>query len=58
MDRAEAGARVAKLREEIRYHDRLYYVDAMPVISDSEYDALMAELIALEKEHPELVTPD
>ena len=58
MDRAEAEARIIKLREDIARHDRLYYVDAMPVISDSEYDALMAELIALEKEHPDLVTPD
>lgn len=58
MDIAEAGSRITRLREEITRHDRLYYVEAMPVISDSEYDALMSELVALEKEHPELVTPD
>ena len=51
-------ARVAELRELIRLHDRKYYVDHVPEISDGEYDALMAELVGLEREHPELVTPD
>ncbi|MFO0813223.1 MAG: NAD-dependent DNA ligase LigA [Gemmatales bacterium] len=50
--------RVAQLRDEIREHDRLYYLEAAPVISDREYDKLMAELLTLEKEHPELVTVD
>lgn len=49
---------IAKLREEITSHDRLYYVDAAPVISDREYDQLMQRLKELEKAHPELVTPD
>ena len=51
-------ARVTELRELIRLHDRKYYVDHVPEISDGEYDALMAELVGLEREHPELVTPD
>lgn len=51
-------ARVSELREFIRLHDRKYYVDHAPEISDGEYDALMAELAGLEREHPELVTPD
>ena len=51
-------ARVAELRELIHLHDRKYYVDHVPEISDGEYDALMAELVGLEREHPELVTPD
>ena len=37
-------ARVAELRELIRYHDRKYYADNAPEISDREYDALLAEL--------------
>ena len=51
-------ARVAELRELIRLHDRKYYVDHLPEIEDGEYDALMAELAGLEREHPELVTSD
>ncbi|MFQ6093522.1 MAG: NAD-dependent DNA ligase LigA [bacterium] len=50
--------RVEKLRKEIRKHDYLYYVRNEPVISDYEYDMLMKELIALERKHPELITPD
>ncbi len=50
--------RVNKLREEIRYHDFLYYVRDQPEISDSEYDRLFNELQKLEEEHPSLVTPD
>src|SRR5262249_23675988 len=43
---------------EIDRHNRLYYVDAAPVISDREFDRLMDRLEALEAEHPDLVTPD
>src|SRR5438477_5817316 len=50
--------RIAELREQIHFHDRKYYEEARPVISDREYDRLMQELIELEKEHPELVTPE
>lgn len=49
---------VARLRDEIRYHDRKYYDDAAPEISDLQYDRLMQRLKQLEAEHPELVTPD
>ena len=49
---------IEALRLEIDKHDRLYYVEAAPVISDREYDRLMARLEKLEAEHPELVTPD
>lgn len=38
-------------------HDRLYYVDNSPEISDEEYDALYRKLLKLEQEHPEWVTP-
>jgi DNA ligase (NAD+) len=54
----DPAARVAELREEIDRHARLYYVEDRPEITDAEYDALLRELIALEKARPELVTPD
>src|ERR1041384_7666560 len=54
-----AGKReIEKLRDEIRHHDELYYVDAAPEISDREYDELMEKLQKLEAEHPEFLTPD
>ena len=51
-------SQIARLREQINYFAYRYYALADPVVSDAEYDALMEELIALEKAHPELVTPD
>ena len=50
--------RIEKLRDEIREHDRRYYLEDRPTISDREYDKLLAELIELEKAHPDLITPD
>lgn len=50
--------KIDKLRAEIRRHERLYYVDAAPEISDYDFDQLMRELKALEEEHPELASPD
>ncbi|HKZ03726.1 MAG TPA: NAD-dependent DNA ligase LigA [Pyrinomonadaceae bacterium] len=47
-----------QLREEIRRHDDLYYVQDKPEISDREYDDLMERLQRLEAQHPELITPD
>jgi len=55
---AEARQRVEELREQIRYHNRKYYVEDAPEISDAEYDALYRELEELESRFPELVTPD
>ncbi len=52
------AARIVELRDLIRYHEDQYYVLADPQISDSEFDALMHELKALESEHPDLVTRD
>ena len=49
---------VEALREQIRYHERKYFIDDQPEISDREYDQLMKELERLETVHPELVTPD
>lgn len=58
MDRKEARERTVELREQIRYHDRKYYVDNDPVISDFEYDKMVKELEELEDRFPELITPD
>ena len=46
------------LRTEINRHNIRYYVHDNPIISDSEYDDLMQELMDIEKDHPELITPD
>ncbi len=54
----DVSRRVEELRQEIRRHEYLYYVLAQPEISDLEFDRLMAELVRLEAEHPELATPD
>src|SRR5690554_2667155 len=47
-----------RLRNEIRRHDRLYYIDAAPQISDLEYDRLLTELQQLEAQYPQWVTPE
>jgi DNA ligase (NAD+) len=57
-DEAQGAKRIAELREQIREHDRRYYEEAAPTISDREYDRLYKELADLEAKHPELVTPD
>jgi DNA ligase (NAD+) len=50
--------RIAQLRQEIEEHDRRYYVEARPTVTDAEYDALFRELRDLEAAHPELITPN
>lgn len=50
--------RIEQLRREINHHNRLYYLDAKPEISDQQFDALLRELQELEAKHPELITPD
>ena len=50
--------KIEHLREKLRRHEYLYYVLDAPEITDAEYDAMMHELQALEREHPELITPD
>jgi DNA ligase (NAD+) len=55
---ADARRRAVRLRKEIRRHDRLYYAEARPEVSDAEYDALVRELRDLEAHYPRLVTPD
>jgi DNA ligase (NAD+) len=58
VTQAEAKKRHARVVEEIRRHDHAYYVEAQPVISDQEYDRLYHELLDLEKQFPNLATPD
>jgi len=58
MDRKEADKKIARLREEIRKHDGLYYEQAASIISDREYDRLYKELVDLEKQFPDLLTSD
>jgi len=50
--------KVESLRSEIRHHNYLYHVLDDPEVADAGYDRLVRELTALEKENPELVTPD
>jgi DNA ligase (NAD+) len=55
---ADVQQRLEELRQEVRRHERLYYVLDRPEITDAQYDALYRELARLEAEHPDLVTPD
>ena len=50
---SDLRAQYEKLIEELQYHDRLYYVEHAPVISDEQYDYLVKKAENIEKEHPE-----
>ena len=58
MDKVQANIRINELRGILDEANRRYYVDNAPTLSDYEFDMLLKELEALEREHPELVTPD
>lgn len=58
MDIVQAENRIKELRELIDYHNYRYYVLDNPEITDAEYDKLMRELISLESQFPQLITPD
>ena len=58
LTREQAAARIKDLRDEIKYHEKKYYVDNEPQISDYEFDQLVKELGRLEGRFPELVTPE
>ena len=58
MANKDVKGEIAALRAEINCHNRLYYVEAAPIIGDREYDRLMERLQAIETEHPDLITPD
>ncbi|MFW6301275.1 MAG: DNA ligase LigA-related protein, partial [Bacillota bacterium] len=53
LDKEEAKAEIARLREELRYHEYKYYVEDNPEIADREYDEMMNRLIELEDKYPE-----
>jgi DNA ligase (NAD+) len=55
---ATTAKQIEKLREQLRRHEYLYYVQDEPEVSDVKFDRMMKELKELEAEHPELVTPD
>jgi DNA ligase (NAD+) len=54
----KAVAEIERLRDQIRRHEYLYYVEDDPELSDAAFDRLMNRLKQLEAEHPDLVTPD
>lgn len=58
LSEAEARAELARLAEEIGEHDRRYYQDDAPAISDADYDALRQRNAAIEKRFPDLVRAD
>ena len=58
MSKNRVAAEMDRLREEIRHHEYLYYVQDDPDISDAAFDRLVTGLKQLETEHPDLVTPD
>lgn len=58
MTDTSAATRIEELRTRIREANHRYYILNEPTISDAQFDKLLRELIALEAEHPELVTPD
>ncbi|QDT46660.1 DNA ligase [Symmachiella dynata] len=55
---AKVQKQIEKLRDELRRHSYLYYVEARPEIPDREFDKLLKQLEALEQQHPEFDTPD
>ncbi|MGA9352832.1 MAG: NAD-dependent DNA ligase LigA [Terriglobales bacterium] len=58
MSPASVEKKIESLREKIRHHEYVYYVQDNPELTDAEFDKLMNELKKLEAEHPELLTPD
>lgn len=58
MTEAQARKRIGELTEQVNHHNHLYYVQAKPVVSDYEFDQLLAELIQLERSFPHLRLPD
>ncbi|HKS92868.1 MAG TPA: NAD-dependent DNA ligase LigA, partial [Tepidiformaceae bacterium] len=58
LNQYDARLRSEELRSAINYHNRKYYQDDAPEIADAEYDQLMNELRAIERDFPELITPD
>ena len=58
MNEQEAKARIEELSSELEKHNRLYYIDANPLVSDADYDQLYHQLLDVERQFPHLVTPN
>ena len=58
LSKQKASEKIKKLRQDIQYHEKKYYVDNDPQISDFEFDLLVKELEKLEQEFPDLITPE
>ena len=58
INQYEARLRSEELRSQLNYHNQKYYVDDAPEVSDADYDDLINELRAIERQFPELITPD
>lgn len=58
MSESSTARRARQLRDQINEHNYRYYILNDPSVSDREFDAMLDELITIEREHPELVTPD
>ncbi len=58
VSKEQASAEISALKSQITRHDYHYYVLDAPLVSDSEYDGLYRQLVALEAAFPELITPD
>jgi DNA ligase (NAD+) len=58
MSHEEVTKEINSLRSEINFHNHRYYIEDDPKISDHEYDLMMRNLMHLESEYPELITPD
>ena len=57
-EKKQAAKRIAQLRREVEEHNRRYYEEAAPTISDRKYDELYSELVDLETRFPQLLAPD
>ncbi len=58
MKTADTAARIAELKTLIETYNRAYYLEDAPIVSDAEYDKLFRELLQLEEENPQFLTPD
>ena len=54
----DAESKIIQLRTKIREADHAYYVEANPLLGDASYDRLLAELVDLERQHPEYFDPN
>lgn len=57
MNAQQASKRIEELRSELHRHNRLYYVEASPVLTDHEFDLMLKELVELEKAFPQFSDP-